>query len=119
MDVDLSRYPATIFDDLMQQDVDVIVPNCLLDTPDGSFWGYDRNNWQETDHSLRFQHTIGDDFVMLEGFDDQLATGRSRLVDMQTNVGKDYKVPLDGVVRTEREKNKTLPPCSHHSLIAH
>ncbi|ORX62637.1 hypothetical protein DM01DRAFT_1330765 [Hesseltinella vesiculosa] len=97
VDVDLASYPSNVFDDLMAHDVDVIVPNCLLATEDGSFWGYDRRNWQETDYSSRFQRTIGDDFVMMEGYDDQLATGRSRMVDMPTQVGIDYKVPLDGV----------------------
>ncbi|KAI9299405.1 Anp1-domain-containing protein [Cunninghamella echinulata] len=96
MDVDVKEFPSTIFEDLTKHDVDVIVPNCLLKREDGAFWAYDRNNWQETDHSIRFQHSVGQDFVMLEGFQ-ELATGRTLLVDMPTHLGNDYLVALDGV----------------------
>lgn len=96
IDVDIVDYPKSIFEDLIHHDVDVIVPNCLLKRDDGEFWAYDRNNWQESDHSIRFQHSVGHDFVMLEGFK-ELATGRYLLVDMPTHLGKDYLVPLDGV----------------------
>ncbi|CAO3592866.1 unnamed protein product [Absidia cylindrospora] len=96
MDVDVVNYPPTIFEDLMRHDVDVIVPNCLLPTEDHSFWAYDRNNWQETDGSMRFQMSVGDDFVMLEGYK-ELATGRTLLVDMPTHLGHNHLVPLDGV----------------------
>ncbi|ORZ08668.1 Anp1-domain-containing protein [Absidia repens] len=96
MDVDVIDYPPTIFEDLMRHDVDVIVPNCLLPTKDHSFWAYDRNNWQETDGSMRFQMSVGEDFVMLEGYK-ELATGRTLLVDMPTHLGHNHLVPLDGV----------------------
>ncbi|CAO3594975.1 unnamed protein product [Absidia cylindrospora] len=96
MDVDMVSYPTTIFEDLMRHDVDVIVPNCLLPTTDGSFWGYDRNNWQETDGSMRFQMEVGVDFVMVEGYD-ELVTGRTLMVDMPTHLGSDHLVPLDGI----------------------
>ncbi|SAM00366.1 hypothetical protein [Absidia glauca] len=96
MNVDLLSYPATIFEDLIRHNVDVIVPNSLLHTDDGSFWAYERNNWQETDGSMRFQMSVGDDFVMLEGYS-ELATGRTLLVDMPTHLGPDHLVPLDGV----------------------
>jgi hypothetical protein len=38
VDVDVVKYPATIFEDLMAADEDVVVPNCLLNREDGSFW---------------------------------------------------------------------------------
>jgi hypothetical protein len=58
LDVDVVNYPETILEDLQSVDVDVIVPNCLLDTEDGSFWGYDKNNWQETDRSIEMQKDL-------------------------------------------------------------
>lgn len=58
LDVDLVEYPATILEDLQSVDVDVVVPNCLRETEDGSFWGYDKNNWQETDRSLELQKDL-------------------------------------------------------------
>lgn len=58
LDADLVEYPATILEDLMSVDVDVVVPNCLRETEDGSFWGYDKNNWQETDQSIEMQKDL-------------------------------------------------------------
>lgn len=94
--VDVVSYPTTIFEDLMRRNVDVIVPNSLRATKDGSFWAHDRNNWQETDTSLRLQMSVGADFIMLEGYR-ELATGRTLMVDMPTHLGPDHVVPLDGV----------------------
>lgn len=51
----------------MSVDVDVVVPNCLRETEDGSFWGYDKNNWQETEQSLAMQKDL--DPVSLEKSD--------------------------------------------------
>lgn len=58
LDVDVVEYPNTILEDLQSVDVDVVVPNCLLDTEDGSFWAYDKNNWQETDRSIEMQKEL-------------------------------------------------------------
>lgn len=58
LDVDLVEYPPTILEDLMSVDVDVVVPNCLRETEDNSFWGYDKNNWQETEQSLAMQKDL-------------------------------------------------------------
>jgi cellulose synthase/poly-beta-1,6-N-acetylglucosamine synthase-like glycosyltransferase len=58
LDVDVVEYPNTILEDLQSVDVDVVVPNCLLDTEDGSFWAYDKNNWQETDRSIEMQKDL-------------------------------------------------------------
>ncbi|ORZ02326.1 hypothetical protein BCR43DRAFT_481377 [Syncephalastrum racemosum] len=67
LDVDLVEYPSTILEDLMSVDVDVVVPNCLRETEDGSFWGYDKNNWQETESSLSMQKDLDPEYVLLEG----------------------------------------------------
>ena len=58
LDVDLVEYPSTILEDLQSVNVDVVVPNCLRETDDNSFWGYDKNNWQETDRSLEIQKDL-------------------------------------------------------------
>lgn len=67
LDVDVIDYAETILEDLMSVDVDVVVPNCLLKRDDGQFWGYDKNNWQETEESLALQKDLDPEFVLLEG----------------------------------------------------
>lgn len=67
LDVDVVEYPTTILEDLQSVDEDVVVPNCLLQRGDGAFWGYDKNNWQETPESLEIQKDLPADFVLLEG----------------------------------------------------
>ncbi|KAI8331025.1 Anp1-domain-containing protein [Chlamydoabsidia padenii] len=99
VDVDVVKYPTTIFEDLIAADEDVVVPNCLLNREDGSFWSYDKNNWQETQESLELQKDLDDDFVLLEGYY-EFPTHRYLMVDMPTHLGKDHKVPLDGVGAT-------------------
>jgi cellulose synthase/poly-beta-1,6-N-acetylglucosamine synthase-like glycosyltransferase len=58
LDVDVVEYPDTILEDLQSVDEDVVVPNCLLETDDGSFWAYDKNNWQETERSIEMQKDL-------------------------------------------------------------
>ncbi|KAI8988276.1 Anp1-domain-containing protein [Mycotypha africana] len=99
LDVDLVYYPDTIIEDLQSVDVDVVVPNCLRETDDGSFWGYDKNNWQETDKSLAIQSKLDPDHVLLEGYYEFL-TERYLMVDMPTHGDPLRKVPLDGVGAT-------------------
>ncbi|KAI8064359.1 Anp1-domain-containing protein [Gongronella butleri] len=99
LDVDVVEYPETILEDLQSVDVDVVVPNCLRETDDNSFWGYDKNNWQETDQSLEMQRELDPEYVLLEGYFEFL-TGRYLMVDMPTHNGRLLKVPLDGVGAT-------------------
>ncbi|KAJ8657767.1 hypothetical protein O0I10_006582 [Lichtheimia ornata] len=99
LDVDLVEYPPTILEDLMSVDVDVVVPNCLRETEDNSFWGYDKNNWQETERSLELQKDLDPDYVLLEGYYEFL-THRNVMVDMPTHHDPLEKVPLDGVGAT-------------------
>ncbi|KAL9553525.1 hypothetical protein PS6_003905 [Mucor atramentarius] len=99
IDIDVVEYPTSIFQDLMRADADVVVPNCLLKRDDHAFWAYDKNNWQETDESKRIQEGLDEDFVLLEGYY-EFPTYRYLMVDMPTDVDKDYKVELDGVGAT-------------------
>ncbi|KAI9279428.1 hypothetical protein BC943DRAFT_284069 [Umbelopsis sp. AD052] len=99
LDVDVVDYPETILEDLQSVDEDIVVPNCLLQRGDGAFWGYDKNNWQETPESLEKQKDLPEDFVLLEGYYEFL-TGRYLMVDMPTHNPPLTKVPLDGVGAT-------------------
>lgn len=99
LDVDVVEYPATILEDLQSVNVDVVVPNCLRETEDNSFWGYDKNNWQETERSIEMQKDLDPEYVLLEGYFEFL-TSRYLMVDMPTHLGKLDKVPLDGVGAT-------------------
>lgn len=67
IDIDVVEYPPTIFEDLMRADGDVVVPNCLLYREDYAFWGYDRNNWAESDYSLQMQQWMPQDTILMEG----------------------------------------------------
>lgn len=67
VDIQLYSYPASIFEDLMMADADVVVPNCLKKRDDDEFWGYDRNNWQESDASLKYQQKLPSNQVLMEG----------------------------------------------------
>ncbi|KAL1934826.1 hypothetical protein VTP01DRAFT_7008 [Rhizomucor pusillus] len=96
LDAEMYDYPPTIFEDLMEADVDVIVPNTLKYREDYSFWAHDRNNWAETDYSLEIQKNVGEDYLLTEGYS-EMPTGRYLLVDMPTHFGKEHKVPLDAV----------------------
>jgi cellulose synthase/poly-beta-1,6-N-acetylglucosamine synthase-like glycosyltransferase len=58
LDADVIHYPPTILEDLQSLNVDVVVPNCLRETEDGTFWGYDKNNWQETPQSKQLQENL-------------------------------------------------------------
>ncbi|KAI8082299.1 Anp1-domain-containing protein [Thamnidium elegans] len=97
VDVKLYSYPKNIFKDLMSMDVDIIVPNCLKKREDGIVQGYDMNNWQESDQSLRYQQKVPLNQVLLK--DETSIIGRKLLVDMTTVTNYD-KVPLDGVGAT-------------------
>ncbi|KAK4513959.1 uncharacterized protein ATC70_005966 [Mucor velutinosus] len=98
VDVKLHSYPATIFSDLMLVDGDVVVPNCLLKRQDDDeFWGFDRNNWQESDLSLERQQNAAEHEVLMEDYN-QYSIGRHLLVDMPTHQGT--RIPLDGVGTT-------------------
>ncbi|KAI8389448.1 hypothetical protein BD560DRAFT_320133 [Blakeslea trispora] len=95
LDVDIVQFSKDILRDLQGLDVDVVVPNCLKETQDGSFWGYDQNNWQETEESIALQESLDPEKVLLQGYE-QLDTKRLAMVDMPTHGDPLNKVPLDG-----------------------
>jgi hypothetical protein len=67
VDVRLYSYPKSIFSDLIGVDEDVVVPNCLQQRDDGKFWAYDRNNWKESDMSLKRQRDMSQTEILMEG----------------------------------------------------
>jgi hypothetical protein len=67
VDVKLYSYPKSIFTDLIWVDEDVVVPNCLQKRDDGQFWAFDRNNWRESDMSLKKQRDMEQSEVLMEG----------------------------------------------------
>lgn len=67
VDVKLYSYPTSIYSDLISVDEDVVVPNCLQKRDDGQFWAYDKNNWQESDMSLKRQRDMSQNEVLMEG----------------------------------------------------
>ncbi|KAI8393883.1 Anp1-domain-containing protein [Radiomyces spectabilis] len=98
IDLHVVQYPTSIFNDLMSTNVDVIVPNCLLLRKDGAFWGFDHNNWAETDASIQMVNDMQDDRILMEGYEvTSVSTGRMKMVDMPTHLGLKYKVRLDSV----------------------
>jgi len=99
LDVDVVLYDKSIIEDLMSVDADVVVPNCLLNREDGEFWGYDKNNWQETKESKKLQKTLDENYVLVEGYY-EFPTHRKYMVDMPTHLGRLKPVPLDGVGAT-------------------
>ncbi|KAM0750469.1 hypothetical protein T439DRAFT_314858 [Meredithblackwellia eburnea MCA 4105] len=96
LDVDVVRYDPNILMDLMSIDKDIVVPNTLWYQPKSwDFWGFDRNNFAETEASLELLRKLGPDVLLVEGYR-ELMTHRSHLVDMPTHLGLAY-VPLDGI----------------------
>lgn len=69
-DADIERSPATIIEDLMRHDRDVIVPNVWRPLPEwlGSEQPYDLNSWQESEPALELAKTLDEDEVIVEGY---------------------------------------------------
>ncbi|TNY23877.1 Anp1-domain-containing protein [Rhodotorula diobovata] len=96
LDVDVVRYDPDILSDLQSIDKDIVVPNTLWHLPKTwDFWGFDRNNFAETEESLALLDKLGPDVMLVEGYR-ELMTSRAHLVDMPTHLGLAH-VPLDGI----------------------
>ncbi|GAA5824917.1 hypothetical protein JCM11251_005392 [Rhodosporidiobolus azoricus] len=96
LDVDVVRYDPNILIDLMSIDKDIAVPNTLWHMEKSwDFWGFDRNNFAETEESLQLLKKLGPDVMLVEGYR-ELMTSRRHLVDMPTHLGL-ASVPLDGI----------------------
>lgn len=96
LDNNVQNVPKDIIEQLMDADVDVVVPNCMVKRSDGLLWGFDKSNWRETEVSNVLVEDFQEDFVLLEGFW-QLQTHRLLLIDMPTTADRHAKIPLDGI----------------------
>ncbi|KAG2171502.1 hypothetical protein INT43_008228, partial [Umbelopsis isabellina] len=104
LDNNVHYVPSNIIEQLMDADVDVVVPNCMVQRSDGLLWGFDKSNWRETEVSNVLVEDFQQDFVLLEasmtkppvGFW-QLQTHRLLLIDMPTTADRHAKIPLDGI----------------------
>lgn len=70
LDVDVVRYDPDILMDLMRVDKDIVVPNTLWyqdKERQWDFWGFDRNNFAETEESLALIKRLGPDVMLVEG----------------------------------------------------
>jgi hypothetical protein len=67
LDINVQHVPNNIVEQLMDADVDVVVPNCMVKRSDGLLWGYDKSNWQETEVSNVLMEDYQEEFVLLEG----------------------------------------------------
>lgn len=98
-DVDVETIPPTIIEDLMHHDKDVIVPNVWRPLPDwlGSQQPYDLNSWQESEGGLQLANTLGEDAVIVEGYQ-EYATWRPHLAYLRDPYGDpEVEMELDGI----------------------
>ncbi|RPB25618.1 Anp1-domain-containing protein [Terfezia boudieri ATCC MYA-4762] len=98
-DVDVLTAPATILEDLMRHNKDVIVPNVWRPLPDwlGGEQPYDLNSWQESETALALADTLDEDAVIVEGYA-EYATWRPHLAYLRDPYGDpDVEMEIDGV----------------------
>jgi mannan polymerase II complex ANP1 subunit len=98
-DADIETAPATIIEDLMKHDQDVIVPNVWRPLPEwlGGEQPYDLNSWQETEPALELAKTLDEDEVIVEGYA-EYPTWRPHLAYLRTPEGNpDDLLELDGI----------------------
>jgi GT2 family glycosyltransferase len=100
LDSDLVYYPPSLLRDLISTGKDIVVPNCVAKNKH-EVGIYDRNNWIETEYSLKLQQHMDQNEVTFEGYDGQLHTGRVYLGDLYRAGENDIEtVELDGVGAT-------------------
>lgn len=98
-DADVEVAPATIIEDLMKHDRDVIVPNVWRPLPEwlGGEQPYDLNSWQESDPALELAKTLDEDDVIVEGYV-EYPTWRAHLAYFREPEGNpDDMFDLDGI----------------------
>ncbi|KAK9480686.1 Anp1-domain-containing protein [Lipomyces japonicus] len=98
-DVDVEVAPATVIEDLMRHNKDVIVPNIWRPLPDwlGGEQPYDLNSWQESETALQLAQTLDEDAVIVEGYA-EYATWRPHLAYLRDPYGDpDVEMEIDGV----------------------
>ncbi|RAL05774.1 ANP1/MMN9/VAN1 family protein [Aspergillus ibericus CBS 121593] len=99
-DVDIFDSPASIIEDFIAHDRDILVPNIWFHRyrdgvdVEGRF---DYNSWIESDKGRRLRQTLDPDTVLAEGYK-EYDTGRTYMVGMgDWRKNKDEEVELDGI----------------------
>jgi hypothetical protein len=99
-DVDIVENPASILEDFMRHDTDVLVPNIwfhrYVDGKDieGRF---DYNSWIESDQGLKLASSLSKDTILVEGYK-QYDTGRKYMARMgDWRYDNHEEIDLDGV----------------------
>lgn len=98
-DADVENIPATIIEDLMHHDKDVIVPNIWRPLPDwlGNEQPYDLNSWQESEAGLDLADQLDEDAVIVEGYS-EYKTWRVHLGYLRDPFGDpEVEMDLDGI----------------------
>ncbi|CCH42241.1 Mannan polymerase II complex ANP1 subunit [Wickerhamomyces ciferrii] len=98
-DADVETVPATIIEDLMHHDKDVIVPNIWRPLPDwlGYEQAYDLNSWQESEGGIELADNLDEDAVIVEGYP-EYATWRPHLAYLRDPYGDpEVEIELDGI----------------------
>ncbi|CDK24501.1 unnamed protein product [Kuraishia capsulata CBS 1993] len=98
-DADVETIPATIIEDLMHHDRDVIVPNIWRPLPDwlGYEQPYDLNSWQESEGGIELADRLDEDAVIVEGYV-EYATWRPHLAYLRdANGDPEVEMELDGI----------------------
>ena len=98
-DADVETAEATILEDLMHHDKDVIVPNVWRPLPDwlGNQQPYDLNSWQESDGALELADSLDEDSCIVEGYI-EYQTWRPHLAYLRDPYGDpEIEMELDGI----------------------
>lgn len=98
-DIDVETVPATIIEDLMHHNKDVIVPNIWRPLPDwlGNEQPYDLNSWQESEGGLDLADKLDEDAVIVEGYQ-EYKTWRVHLGYVRDPFGDpEVEMELDGI----------------------
>lgn len=98
-DADVETVPATILEDLMHHDKDIIVPNVWRPLPDwlGNQQPYDLNSWQESDGGLQLAEQLDEDACIVEGYV-EYQTWRPHLAYLRDPYGDpEVEMELDGI----------------------
>ncbi|KAH4804732.1 hypothetical protein HBH61_170260 [Parastagonospora nodorum] len=96
-DVDVEKVPATIFEDLMKHDSDVVVPSVWMTHPKFGDFPYDLNSWIESDQGRAVSGALAEDTVIVEGYP-EFETNRTYLARLRRDGGDPMEqVEIDAV----------------------
>ncbi|CAN6644217.1 mannan polymerase complexes subunit Mnn9p [Trichomonascus vanleenenianus] len=100
-DVDIVESPASILEDFIRHDTDIIVPNIWFHRyKDGKDieGRFDYNSWVESDKGRALAKSLPDDVVIAEGYKDIFDTGRKHMARLgHWQYDNHEEMELDGV----------------------